>query len=967
MNKTTGVLEHISETDTDICFVQETFLKKNDTAKLAEINDYGFEVISAPRHRCGGGIAVIYRQGIPVSLNKKIEKFTTFEVMEVTLQSDKNLIRFINIYRAPYSKKHRYTVLDFLEEFEQYLQLISNKNGTPILVGDFNIHVQKVDDINSRRFQEILTESSLKQIMPHIPTHEEGGTLDLIITNESPNLVISTPTVIKLGTNSDHFFVCADIDDFKAIKSTNQSKLVNYRKFADIDIKSFRSDLAQSGLLDTSNFRTLDQSVLLLNSVLSSLIDEHCPVINRKVNAKHKGESWFDDDLKNLRMHRRAAERRKRKTDSAENRKLYIDIRSKFNKLVWIKKKSFYQSSLESSLGDKKALFKKINRLLGTEEAELPKCISEAKLAEQFSTYFSSKIDNIRTDILAEKVTSGTYTPCYNSDAADCTFNHFSNLSENDVLGIIKSMPNKFCDLDPIPTWLLKECLTELLPVIHYIINESLMTGSFPQCLKSASIRPTLKSRDMDRDSLKSYRPVSNLSFLAKVLEKCVLKQLSQYLETNDLICDAQSGYRANHSCETLLVRMFDDINNEVDNGNAIGLLLLDLSAAFDTIDHEILVKKLRTDYGIDDNVSKWLSAYLTDRNFTVKVNNNTSSVAKLRYGVPQGSLLGPVLFILYTKDLKKIANNFGLSIQLYADDSQLYISFNPTDTMEVTLKIEAITNCLNEIKQWMVHHFMKLNDDKTKFIVLGKRTQQDLCSELSLPFSDFTIEQTDLKSKVVESLGIKLDQNLSMKRQANDVSKKTFWTLSNLGNFRHYLTEKLKITLVKTLILSKVDYCNALFAGSNKTIVRKLKNVIENAVRFIYNIRDWSVDLQPYYLKCHIMPIELRIQYKVCLLVHKALGGTAPPYMRDLLVLYHENPNKQSLRAYADKRLLLRQSSKETKIRRKMFSYHAPIYWNSLPHDLRHCSVTTMFKRNLKTHYFRLVEHQSTDYIVSI
>ena len=183
VNKTTGVLEHINETDTDICFIQETFLKKKDTAKLAEIRDYGYEVISAPRHRCGGGIAIVYRQGIPLQQNRKIEKFNTFEVMEATLDDGEQLWRFVNIYRAPYSKKHRFTILHFLDEFDQYLSLVRSKNGNPIIVGDFNIHVEKEDDINSIRFQNLLTEFQLVQHVPHVATHNEGGTLDLVLTD----------------------------------------------------------------------------------------------------------------------------------------------------------------------------------------------------------------------------------------------------------------------------------------------------------------------------------------------------------------------------------------------------------------------------------------------------------------------------------------------------------------------------------------------------------------------------------------------------------------------------------------------------------------------------------------------------------------------------------------------------------------------------------------------------------------
>ena len=875
--------------------------------------------------------------------------------MEATLDDGEQLWRFVNIYRAPYSKKHRFTILHFLDEFDQYLSLVRSKNGNPIIVGDFNIHVEKEDDINSIRFQNLLTEFQLVQHVPHVATHNEGGTLDLVLTDSHHD--VTGLEIIKLGTSSDHYFV--SMNSLIVLQPLQrQYKLLNYRNFVDIDIPSFKADILESGLANPEMFGLLDHAVSYLNKTLSALIDKHCPIIKRKVNVKNKVSGWFDEELRILRRRRRAAERLKRKHNTAEFRQAYINICNSFSQLVWVKRRRFYQSSLEASKNDKKALFKKINRLMGTEELGLPRCTDDLDLAEQFKSYFTSKIDTIRSNIESEKQSIDHDTPTFElTENIGCCFNAFKAVTETELLEIVKSMPSKFCSLDPIPTWLFKECLPELLPLLHYIVNQSLETGTFPCNLQHAVVKPTLKKNDMDRDILSSYRPVSNLAFVSKVLEKCSLRQLSSYLEENNLICEAQSGYRPNHSCETLLIRMFNDINGELCHNNVVALLLLDLSAAFDAIDHDVLLAKLQYDYGLGSSVLLWLSSYLRGRSFSVNVKGKLSSQMLLLYGVPQGSLLGPVLFILYTKDLQKIARKYGLYIQLYADDSQLYLAFNVLDPTDVSNKMNQVESCFQEIKCWMIKHFMKLNEDKTEFIILGKKSMLQKCENITLRIGDSEILPSTFTKDSAKSLGVKLDSELSMKRQVSEVRRKAYWTLNNLSNFAKFLTQELKISLVKTLILSKVDYCNALYAGINKTEIHRLNGTLNSAVRFIFNIRDYGDDIREYYKKAHILPVELRVKYKLCLLVHKALEGISPPYLCELINLYHEQPNKQGLRSYTDKRLLLRSSVPETKISRKMFSFQAPMVWNALPLELRHELNTDSFKRSLKTFYFNQID----------
>ena len=295
----------------------------------------------------------------------------------------------------------------------------------------------------------------------------------------------------------------------------------------------------------------------------------------------------------------------------------------------------------------------------------------------------------------------------------------FHELGMSDLEKLVKSMNNKCCSLDPLPPWLLISCFEQLGPILLHIVNCSLRTGMFPDLLKKAVVKPVIKDFKDDIDSLANYRPISNIAFLSKLVEKAVSYQLNEHLNKNNLYCSSQSGYRQFHSCETLNIAMFDKILKDIDDGNVVVLLLLDMSAAFDTIDHSILLRTLNQCYGISDVVHQWFSSYLTNRNFSVKVYDKFSDYICSLFGVPQGSILGPILFILYTKHLQHIALKHCLNIQLYADDSQLYISFKPLAGSELcTSKIEM---CLAEIKKFVCSQYLKLNEKKTKLLLLSK------------------------------------------------------------------------------------------------------------------------------------------------------------------------------------------------------------------------------------------------------
>ena len=267
----------------------------------------------------------------------------------------------------------------------------------------------------------------------------------------------------------------------------------------------------------------------------------------------------------------------------------------------------------------------------------LPTHASIKSLCNSFSSHFKDKISLIHsafTDHTSDTINADS--PQLNSKLTS-----FELATTTEVRKIIMSSPSKSCDLDPLPTILLKTCLDVLIKPITDIINASLCSGLFPEDFKCAHVNPILKKTTLSKEDLNSYRPISNVSFISKILEKVVANRLTSHININGLTNASQSAYKQFHSTETALLKVHNDINLNIDNGKITALTLLDLSAAFDTIDHDILITCLSTWYGISGTALSWFTSYLTDRRQAIKIGNCFSDLL----WCPPGFCFGSVAF----------------------------------------------------------------------------------------------------------------------------------------------------------------------------------------------------------------------------------------------------------------------------------------------------------------------------------
>jgi len=435
---------------------------------------------------------------------------------------------------------------------------------------------------------------------------------------------------------------------------------------------------------------------------------------------------------------------------------------------------------------------------------------------------------------------------------------------------------------------------------------------------------------------------VSNLSFTSKILEKVVAQRLEEHLEVNDLWDPYQSAYRQNHSTETALLKVQSNIAEALDSGSMVVLLMIDLSAAFDTLDHATLIKRFEHSFGITGEALQWVSSYLANRSQSVTINGEQSEESILQFGVPQGSVLGPKEYCMYTRPVGTIVRQHGMSHMSYADDTQAYEIFaSQAHWPDTTAKIQS---CMSAISSWMSNNSLKMNADKFEFIVFHPKRQQFDPQEYSLTLANTTYQPV-LK---VRNLGVVQDSQLKMEQQVSSVCRSCYNQIRSIGRIRNFINTDTCRTLVQALVTSRLDYANSLLLGITKAQTDRLQRLQNCAARLITRtpMRD---HMMPVLKELHWLPAQYRPKFKVLLFTYKALHGSAPSYLADMITEYKP---ARALRS-ANQGLLVVPEVR-TLYGERSFRYSAATLWNDLPLRVKDAPNVHRFKRLLKAHLFQ-------------
>ncbi|KAM9570281.1 uncharacterized protein ACWYII_042121 [Salvelinus alpinus] len=661
-NKAEFISAYASLQSLDFLALTETWITTDNTATPTALSSSAHVFSHTPRAsgQRGGGTGILISPKWSFSLSPLTHlSIASFEFHAVTVTSPFKL-NILIIYRPPGS------LGEFINELDALISSFP-EDGSPLTVlGDFNLPTSTFDSFLSASFFPLLSSFDLT-LSPSPPTHKAGNTLDLIFTRccSSTNL-IATPLQV-----SDHYLVSFSLSLSSITSHTAPTRMVSRRP----NLRSLSPATLSSSILSSlpsaqtfSNLSPDSASSTLLSS-LSASFDSLCPLSSRPARSSPPAP-WLDDSLRAHRTGLRAAERKWRKTRLPADLASFHSLLSTFSSSVSAAKATFYHSKFQASASNPRKLFATFSSLLNPPPPPPPSSLS----ADDFVNHFEKKVDDIRSSFAKSNDTAGSA-----HTALPCALTSFSPLSPDEISRLVTAGRPTTCPLDPIPSSLLQTISGDLLPYLTSLINSSLTAGYVPSVFKRARVAPLLKKPTLDPSDVNNYRPVSLLSFLSKTLERAVLGQLSRYLSQNDLLDPNQSGFKTSHSTETALLCITEALRTAKANSLSSALILLDLSAAFDTVNHQILLSTL-SELGISGAAHAWIASYLTGRSYQVAWRESVSSPRALTTGVPQGSVLGPLLFSLYTKSLGSVITSHGLSYHCYADDTQLIFSFPPSD-----------------------------------------------------------------------------------------------------------------------------------------------------------------------------------------------------------------------------------------------------------------------------------------------
>ena len=654
----------------------ETWL--NDSVNNEEINIDGYKVIRNDRSSGhGGGVCLYIRNNLAFNVISEMQTEVTESLwINVLLPRSKPIVLGV-LYRPPKNNK-------FIEHLSNSLENFS-KDEEIIILGDMNICLLHNSSF-SKKYIDLLNLNGLRQLIdePTRVTSTCSSLLDHVICSKENK--ISKCGIIDLGISDHSFTFCTRKMTKFAVSQHKTTTLRSLKKYSD---EAFISQLSLIDWSSITNCSDVNEAWSKFQDIFISKLNALAPL--KEVRIKQRTEVWMNKDILSLIRERNSAYKKMKKNMKDEKlSKLYRKLRNLVQREVKKAKLEHLQNQIEENKKDSRKLWQNLknlglkNKKGGDQEIVInidgKLCHDKKAIANEFNNYFT----NVAANLVNKLPPSNNIFNVFYNDNVRKFYSEKGLIEDSFELlpvgeqfvynELQKLNVSKGTGLDLIPAKFLKDGAIILFKPLCFMINLSIMTSTFPDDLKIAKVTPLHKKKD--KTDVGNYRPISVLGVVSKIFEKSVLVQIERYYKDNNIIYDFQSGFRHDYSTETSLIHITDYVRTQISHGQFVGMVLLDLQKAFDTVNHEILLKKLQV-LGFNKANLEWFRSYLSNRHQLVSIRNVHSELLPIKCGVPQGSILGPILFTSYINDMCICLHD--CKLLLYADDSVLlYSSSNP-------------------------------------------------------------------------------------------------------------------------------------------------------------------------------------------------------------------------------------------------------------------------------------------------
>ena len=879
------------------------------------------------------------------------------------------------------AQKDRWSV--FLKQWERAL----GEDKEVIVLGDMNLnHLEWTRNdlpVNSQTYKlkPLITEL-FTRILPHgvsqlvtsatwfRPNQPESG-LDHLYSNKPTKL--SPVQVLNCG-GSDH----------KLIGCTRYSKSIKqnvryvtkrcYKNFKNVE---FISELKKISMWKIYECEDVDLAVKMLSEELTAILDRMAPI--RTIQVRENYAPWLSGQTKQIMAERDLAQKIAIQSKSDDDWVIFKRLRNQVNRILKSEKRNWRRAKFKlcEDENDSKQIWKNVKSYLNWTTSGAPTQLFHdgrlenrpIGLAECMNNFFINKIETLRNNLEASEADPHSNLQKLMSNR-DCTFK-LQPVHPDMVGKLICNLKNSgSVGLDFLDTKIIKLASPEITPALTHIINLSIRQSKFPTQFKKAKVVPLHKRGDVL--SPLNYRPVAILPVLSKVLERAVFVQIIDYFEFNKLLHPSHHGFRANHNTTTALLQMYDTWAEAMDKGEATGVCFLDMSAAFDMVNSSVLLRKLHL-YGFDFTSITWLESYLTDRKQTVCIDGTCSKMKQLSIGVPQGSVIGPLLYIIFTNDLPESVHghlpeeqhqhaqgtphrhSFNLdcfacgTVCCFADDSSYSFSSQSAESISDQLATKYAT-----ISDYMGSHELKLNSDKTHLLLI--RSDAARRASPDFPVILNTGAEIIQPSKSEKILGATIAQNLKFTEHIQNGEDSMLKALNSrinaLKKVSHMASFKTRKAVANGIIISRLIYLIPLWSGCENYLMNALQIVQNKAARLVTK-RNKMTPVRTLLKECGWMSVAQLGVYHSLVLVFKILETQSPQY------LFNKLSGTQG-ETYYKTRFIIKQSAShliklgpESKasgeIAKNSFKYRATSQWNLLPVYVKEAKNVSIFKNKLR------------------